>query len=462
MVVFLRFDLHSFFCKPIISFRYSSQGGRRPRRMVIRRECRFSGARRASVLASMQRASLRLSQDAAAWSASLMAMFEDGAFDIYEHVRVAVEEDEMLDTYEHRQLAVERDEPFVVTLSPRFDAQEESSFIVGQADCLDTGHYHVQDEGPREEEGLVVEGENEEYNDDAVRLIRTLHLGDIPFWQADAMPPHIIFDTLALISELFEHIPHAVCGHAALVMYGWNLLDLTHISLVCSPIALDLALYWATAQGLHRDPHDPNVLWLPAASRSAPSRARQIRLYTTRRDEDFHHLDIVTLRETRTALLTLPLLADNIARGYTRCLRDSDSPAAEARAKKAAFARDMRWVLRRIAQLACPLQWLTVERAPRVASREFLLPFMACFPDTEALFVRAGLRAPQGGMYSQRELDWVFWSLMELGCEEEEEERNSGGDAVIAERGCGCGHAAQGEAVGSVRLEILRREWEFW
>jgi hypothetical protein len=110
------------------------------------------------------------------------------------------------------------------------------------------------------------------------------------------------------------------------------------------------------------------------------------------KDGNFESLDTVKASRTQARLMTLPGLATQVAAAYVRDLKSNTSDR-----RQQGFARDMRWILRRIAMLRVNEHWLTPVTAKELLKADFWLPFTSSFPDTVLMFSNAGLEVDDDG-----------------------------------------------------------------
>ncbi|KAH8174558.1 hypothetical protein LIA77_05977 [Sarocladium implicatum] len=203
----------------------------------------------------------------------------------------------------------------------------------------------------------------------------------IPKPSMDAMSPSTVREVIGIIGRLFEHVPYAISGQAAMVYYGSQRHASTHVSILVPQASQHVARVWALAQGMHAVPFKSDCF--AVSTRDGLLRMVRIKLV---KDSSFESVRTTRAGRSHARIITLPGLANQVASAYIADLK-SGAPVS----RQSGYARDMRWVLRRIADIRLHEHWLTPARVPDVLKREFWLPFTMSFPEIVALFEVAGL-----------------------------------------------------------------------
>lgn len=171
------------------------------------------------------------------------------------------------------------------------------------------------------------------------------------------------------LDKKLGHMPFAVCGPAAMAVWGFTGRLPSHISLVCPDRSQAVLGTWAATSGILPDPHKPHYLqlWLGATG----GESTMVRIWIKYvKDEVFEGLCIVPRSQVMaqptaetmpgsasTGILSLPSVLDMIAEAFTRPDRQASTvrPRTVARslndASRAVMVRDIIWILRRLGEL---------------------------------------------------------------------------------------------------------------
>ncbi|KAK0391912.1 hypothetical protein NLU13_1410 [Sarocladium strictum] len=201
------------------------------------------------------------------------------------------------------------------------------------------------------------------------------------------MNPATVREVINIIGRVLEHVPYAICGQAAMVYYGNEYYEPPHVSILVPDASRDVVRCWAVAQGLNSVPGQPNCFTV--VTRDGLFRSVRVKII---KDSSFDSVITFKATTSKARLMTLPGLANQIARAYVADLKSQTSQR-----RQQGFARDMRWVLRRIAAVRADEHWLSPETAKEVLKAEFWLPFTSSFPETVLMFAHAGLDVDEDG-----------------------------------------------------------------
>ncbi|EFX03937.1 hypothetical protein CMQ_865 [Grosmannia clavigera kw1407] len=204
----------------------------------------------------------------------------------------------------------------------------------------------------------------------------------------------------AAVDEALSHIRYAVCGPAALWLWGKqetdgeNALQLIapqEISIVCCDSTRDIITSWAACKGLQLYPGRPALIGIPATpdGKIYPLTVNWV-------DEDtFSQLQIATLANaagSHIRLLSLETLVNVAATDYAY-----GESVAKDLATRNALAQDICWLLRRIASAhdeSSSFTRLSYQNAPAVLDPIFYVIFLIAHPGSENLFCDAGIELP--------------------------------------------------------------------
>lgn len=189
------------------------------------------------------------------------------------------------------------------------------------------------------------------------------------------------------VGRLFDHIPYAVCGTAALIYYGYRAYSPDHVSITCPEESKEAIRCWALAKGMTPLPDNPDGFSVRVANgRSCPVCIKFMK-------NGFEALEVVRVGPGQASMVTLPSIANTIARSYVFRLHSSSTD------RQALYARYLAWTLKRMAEIppSDPIQRLTPERARDIISRSFWIPFTLSYPETVPLFAAAGLEVQSDG-----------------------------------------------------------------
>lgn len=217
----------------------------------------------------------------------------------------------------------------------------------------------------------------------------------------ERMDQAILVEVLETLEKALSHTPYAVCGLAAMAVWGFAGRFPSHVSITCPSYSKEAIKCWAGVHGMVLYPDDPNSFGLT----SADGKTRRVRIKFL--DRGFESLQVVagppggyagtqgTALATSARILSLTSLLDLMARGYVSIGCVDARPASEsALFARRAFAQDIFWVLSRIAdggfieEGAQPLNECLV---PGVVDNRFWSPFTTTYPGAVQAFARAGL-----------------------------------------------------------------------
>ncbi|KAL2211651.1 hypothetical protein CC79DRAFT_1317743 [Sarocladium strictum] len=201
------------------------------------------------------------------------------------------------------------------------------------------------------------------------------------------MGPGTVCEVINIIGTLFDHVPYAVSGVAAMVYYGNDYHRPTHVSVLVPDASREIVRCWAVAQGMNSLPGKPDSF----AVTTKDGVLRTVRIKTVK-DASFENIETVRAVKSQARLITLPGLANQLAGAYISELK---SQSTERRQQS--YARDMRWVLNCIADVRLAEHWLLPGRAKDILKADFWLPFTSSFPDTILMFAHAGLDVGDDG-----------------------------------------------------------------
>ncbi|KAK2018606.1 hypothetical protein LZ32DRAFT_653910 [Colletotrichum eremochloae] len=204
------------------------------------------------------------------------------------------------------------------------------------------------------------------------------------------MTPASTYQVLHRIGQTFSHVQYAVCGAAAMLAYGNNARNCTHVSLLCPAYARDVIKSWAAATSdMLVYPDEPDIIGV--ADRDGD--IWTVKIEPMPYDGRSETLSAVDMRfgsdRTSTKILTMPALVNRIAAAY---VLDVGGPAAEEVCLDD-VADDLIWLLSRICEDDRPEQQLTAQSVPAVRSPAFWIDFTSACPGLPGLFYDAGFRA---------------------------------------------------------------------
>ncbi|KAM0256943.1 hypothetical protein ACHAQJ_004644 [Trichoderma viride] len=194
-------------------------------------------------------------------------------------------------------------------------------------------------------------------------------------------------EVIDCVGRLFDHIPYAVCGTAALIHYGYRSYIPDHVSITCPEESKEAIRCWALAKGMTPSPNNPDGFSVRVASgRTCPVGIKFMK-------NGFEALERVRVGPGQASMVTLPSIANTIARSYVSRLHNSSTE------RQALYARYLAWILKRMAQVppTDPVQRLTPDRARDIVNRSFWIPFTLSYPETVPLFSAAGLEIQGDG-----------------------------------------------------------------
>jgi hypothetical protein len=189
-----------------------------------------------------------------------------------------------------------------------------------------------------------------------------------------------VCDVVDGLGKAFYHIPFAVCGVAAMVYYGYDKFILDRVSILCPSESFDVILCWARSRDMPLLADDPSSF----GYRTAKGRVCAVRV-RTQDSEDFASFGIVRLGPYKAPILSLPCVVNLFAKDYVYKL-DNINPGMQGR-----YARDIIWMLERMAHFDSPEQRFTPKHTSWVLSRGFWLPFTLSYPEAIDAFSAAGL-----------------------------------------------------------------------
>ncbi|GFP60085.1 hypothetical protein TASIC1_0015025400 [Trichoderma asperellum] len=203
-------------------------------------------------------------------------------------------------------------------------------------------------------------------------------------------------EVIECVGRLFDHIPYAVCGTAALIYYGYRSYFPDHISITCPEESKEAIRCWALAKGMTPLPDNPDGFSVRVASgRTCPVCIKFMK-------NGFEALERVRVGPGQASMVTLPSIANTIARSYVSRLHNSSTE------RQALYARYLAWILKRMAEVppTDPIQRFTPERAKDIINRSFWIPFTLSYPETVPLFTAAGLEIQgDGGLMDWPQID---------------------------------------------------------
>lgn len=220
-------------------------------------------------------------------------------------------------------------------------------------------------------------------------------INDVSFNAPDRAHAHLLRDLNAALG----HFRYAVSGSYAEALWGCQRGKRRNIvSIMCQSSSRKTIRVWLYSQTLFTvSANDENVLQYQGDVRGAEPMSVRIRWVS---DRELQRLQIIEskvryregpsepVEHVRLVLLTLPALADNIARSY---INARDKCARED------FAADLFSVLQRIVDLEFAHEGtgpLTAEENVHMLSKEFWIPFTKAYPHALELFARCGAPVP--------------------------------------------------------------------
>lgn len=211
----------------------------------------------------------------------------------------------------------------------------------------------------------------------------------------------VLAEVLDALDAALCHTPYAVCGLAAMAVWGFGGRAPSHVSVVCPSHSAAAIRSWAAAAGMVLYPDRPDTIGLTTASDGVVRRVR-IKFLS----DGFEALRAVrpsgvydgamgrSVPTCRARVLALPSLLDLMARGYVRAAEAEAGGNWVAACDRRAIAQDMFWVLFRlidggfVEEGAMPLAEADV---PSVVDGRFWWAFTAAYPGAADTFAQAGL-----------------------------------------------------------------------
>lgn len=229
-----------------------------------------------------------------------------------------------------------------------------------------------------------------------------------------ALTPASLDSVLARVGQLLSHIPHAICGDAAMAHYGyWDSEDGIHTSMdmpaevriLCPSYARQVVSGWAAAAGLPiavaGGDADHSFL---AVTVPEDKSARKVRIQWMA-DEDFRLMGVVSRGNAGMRVVTMPELINDLAGVYVEArarrrgrgdrVSSGSSCGSSSRDREDSVARQILWLLGQIVREGrVSEQMVAEEKAPNVARADFWTPFTFTYPGAAALFYDAGFEPP--------------------------------------------------------------------
>jgi len=210
----------------------------------------------------------------------------------------------------------------------------------------------------------------------------------------------ILAEVLDNLDRALCHTPYAVCGLAAMTVWGFTRRIPSHVSIICPSHSKEAIKCWAGVHGMVLYPDDPSCFGLTTTD----GQTRRIRIKFL--DSGFEALGVVvspsggyngargTAMSTCASVLGLASLLNRMAKGYVHSGCADPAPLSRtALFTKRAIAQDIFWVLFRIAdggfveEGAMPLSEFDI---PGVVDDRFWSPFTAAYPGVVQAFALAG------------------------------------------------------------------------
>jgi hypothetical protein len=197
------------------------------------------------------------------------------------------------------------------------------------------------------------------------------------------MEMEIIKEVLEAIGKSFDHVPYAVCGLAAMCVYGYTSRLPTHISIVCPSYSKDVIKCWAAVKGMLVSGDQPDKFGF----RTSDGKLRDVRIKYM--NTGFDGISTILFGPNETKLCSLPSLIDQVAKAFTMPNHHRASNYHHA------LALDIFWLLHRIIDEMAVEQVLSPGKVPHVIRTSFWERFTTTYPDAVVLFSDAGLGAPR-------------------------------------------------------------------
>ncbi|KAL2756666.1 hypothetical protein ACRALDRAFT_2026695 [Sodiomyces alcalophilus JCM 7366] len=213
----------------------------------------------------------------------------------------------------------------------------------------------------------------------------------------EVLTPDILDSVLARVGQLLGHIPHAICGDAAVAHYGYRYTkeDMpTQVCILCPSYARQVIRGWAAAAGLPvaiaGSEAEPAFL---AVTVPEDKSVRKVRIQWMA-DDVFKCMGVVSRAEAGTRVLTMPELINDLAGVYVE-ERTRRRGGGDGSGREDGVARQILWLLGQVAREGrAPEQMVTGERVPNVVRADFWTPFTFTNPGAAALFYDAGFEPP--------------------------------------------------------------------
>ncbi|KAJ9133719.1 hypothetical protein NKR23_g10554 [Pleurostoma richardsiae] len=215
---------------------------------------------------------------------------------------------------------------------------------------------------------------------------------------SEPLTADILPSVLRAVDKAFAHIPYAVCGTAALCVWGYEgKRPPTHISILCPAHAKDTFKSWAAANGGFTFSERPGYLGL----RTPDGSVRQVKIKYLEHGFERQSIVSVPLPEDdpgsgRASLLkntvpvvrvlSLPCLLDQVAESY---LVDFTGPGAHRR--RIELAKTVFWILECLKDGGEGMERLTPLNVPNVVKKSFWDLFAATYNKAPGEFRAAGL-----------------------------------------------------------------------
>lgn len=213
------------------------------------------------------------------------------------------------------------------------------------------------------------------------------------------------------LGSLLAHIPHSVCGLAAMTYYGFNRRQPKHVTILCPLSSRRVLKYWALAQGMYIFPDLPHVYGIKTTDGA-------IRRVNVRFVRDFEDEKVIKFGRAPSCFLSLAGIADDIAVSYVKELAQSAGQMQNS------YARDIIWLLQRIKNREDNDHSLTRQRAPNIYKDTFWVPFTLSYPSSLIMFVKAGMDVDEQG--------WLVAERCESSMDETAESSTQAGSILLA------------------------------
>lgn len=211
-----------------------------------------------------------------------------------------------------------------------------------------------------------------------------------PAQPATHLVPALIRSVVDTLAQIFKDIPFVVSGRTALSIYGYHGIQVPHVTMLCTQANLRSVKNWVRARGLPRLSDNPFSFTI-----ATPAGAALVRVRGTTES-----LSKVYVGEYGCPLITLPTLADRLAKAYVGAIREDADMV-----KQAAYMVDISWVLTQISRSERGMQWFSNVQPPTwLFQMAFWEPFLASFPGMKNLFESAGLDLRRAWVFHPRPL----------------------------------------------------------